>query len=96
MTLEELQQQILDLQEKQNSLQNENEIFKTQLSEKDKKISDLSTINQKLFLRVTSPSKEEEDNKKDEYEPLSVSKEFYSKLDDEMKDQLRHIEEEFN
>lgn len=59
MTLEEMQQALLDLQESQKLINAENEGLKTQLLEKVQREKELEEHNQKLFLKVTSTIEKE-------------------------------------
>lgn len=96
MTLEELQQQILDLQEEQKTLKQENENIKNEIVEKDQKINGLQEINQKLFLKVTSKATNDDDDQEEEYQPKLIDKSTYDLLSDEMKEYIRQEEEGIN
>ena len=54
MTLEEMQEQMLKMQEQLTTLTNENSTLKITVSDKEKREKELEEHNQKLFLRVTS------------------------------------------
>ena len=81
MTLEELQNKVLELSEENRKLKEDKTSLETQLNEKtkdydtlksatDKRVQELQEHNQKLFLRITH---QKEDKKK-------VSHDFQSKL----------------
>lgn len=93
MTLEEMQEQMLNLQEQFNTIKAENETLKTTLTEKEQREKELMEHNQKLFLRVTS-KKEEETEEKDEI-PFCIDEDTYKLLSDrELKELNELIEEE--
>lgn len=54
LTLEQIQEQMLTMQEQITTLTNENSTLKTTVSDKEKREKELEEHNQKLFLRVTS------------------------------------------
>ena len=103
MTLEELQNKVLELSEENRKLKDDKTSLETQLNEKikdydtlksatDKRVQELQEHNQKLFLRITH---QKEDKKK-------VSDDFQSKLlgdyakmlDENELEILRELEEE--
>ena len=103
MTLEELQNKVLELSEENRKLKEDKTSLETQLNEKtkeydtlkstsDKRVQELQEHNQKLFLRITH---QKEDKKK-------VSDDFHSKLlgdyakmlDENELEILRELEEE--
>lgn len=88
MTIEELQQQIIDMQEQVTQLNITNEELKKTNDNQQTKINDLTTINQQLFLKVTSPTEEEqtEDTEK-EYSDF-VGKNLWDKLSNVDKNKL--------
>jgi len=92
MTLEELQEQIIKMQEELQTYKTENETLKNKLSEKEEREKELMEHNQKLFLRVTS-KKEEETEEKEEI-PFCIDKEIYDLLSDREKKELNELIEE--
>lgn len=88
MTIEELQQQIIDMQEQVTQLNITNEELKKTNDNQQTKINDLTTINQQLFLKVTSSTEEEqtEDTEK-EYSDF-VGKNLWDKLSNVDKNKL--------
>lgn len=92
MTLEEMQEQMLNLQEQFNTIKAENETLKTTLSEKEQREKELMEHNQKLFLRVTS-KKEEETEEKEEI-PFCIDEDTYNKLSDRQRKELLELIEE--
>lgn len=93
MTLEEMQEQMLNLQEQFNTIKAENETLKNTLTEKEQREKELMEHNQKLFLRVTS-KKEDETEEKDDI-PFCIDEDTYNLLSDrEIKELNELIEEE--
>lgn len=92
MTLEEMQEQMLNLQEQFNTMKAENETLKNTLTEKEQREKELMEHNQKLFLRVTS-KKEEETEEKDDI-PFCIDKDTYNLLSDREKKELNELIEE--
>lgn len=93
MTLEEMQEQIIKMQEELQTYKTENETLKNKLTEKEQREKELMEHNQKLFLRVTS-KKEEETEEKEEI-PFCIDKDIYDLLSDrEKKELIELIEEE--
>ena len=103
MTLEELQNKVLELSEENRKLKEDKTSLETKLNEKtkdydtlktttDKRVQELQEHNQKLFLRITH---QKEDKKK-------VNEDFQSKLlgdyakmlDEDELEMLRELEEE--
>ena len=103
MTLEELQNKVLELSEENRKLKEDKTSLETKLNEKtkdydtlksttDKRVQELQEHNQKLFLRITH---QKEDKKK-------VNEDFQSKLlgdyakmlDENELELLRELEEE--
>ena len=78
MTLEELQEQILKLQENQETLNSANAQLQKDLEEKTKRVSELEEHNQKLFLRITTNTIQEEkkDNTEEELKEYLGEKVF--------------------
>lgn len=93
MTLEELQNQMLQMQEQLETLKGENENLKNTVNEKTKREQELLEHNQKLFLRVTS--KKEEETEETEEIPFCIDEDTYKLLSDrEIKELNELIEEE--
>jgi predicted nucleic acid-binding Zn-ribbon protein len=92
MTLEELQAQLLDLQEKTKTLVADNETLKSSIAERDKRVKDLEEHNQKLFLRITTPGQETKEDK--EEIPAFLNKDTFNLLDKHDKALLNTILEE--
>ena len=80
ITLEQLQQQLLSLQEKMTEVEEQNTTLKTSLDEKETKIKDLETINQKLFIRATTTISQPESEEKEEI-PSFIDEETVKLLD---------------
>lgn len=59
MTLEELQEQLLTLQENLKVLTEDNKQLKEQINTKETRVKELEEYNQKLFLRATATHKQE-------------------------------------
>lgn len=92
MTLEEMQEQMLNLQEQFDTIKAENETLKNTLTEKEQREKELMEHNQKLFLRVTS--KKEEETEETEEIPFCIDKDTYDKLSDREIKELKELIEE--
>lgn len=93
MSLEELQNELIELKEQLETFKTENETLKNKLTEKEEREKELMEHNQKLFLRVTS--KKEEETEEEEEIPFCMDKETYDLLSDrEKKELIELIEEE--
>lgn len=92
MTLEEMQEQMLNLQEQFNTMKAENETLKNTLTEKEQREKELIEHNQKLFLRVTSKKEEETEEKVDI--PFCIDEDTYKLLSDREKKELKELIEE--
>ena len=92
MTLEEMQEQMLNLQEQFNTIKAENETLKNSLAEKEQREKELMEHNQKLFLRVTS--KKEEETEETEEIPFCIDKNTYDLLSDREIKELNDLLEE--
>lgn len=103
MTLEELQNKVLELSEENRKLKDDNTSLETKLNEKtkeydtlksttDKRVQELQEHNQKLFLRITH---QKEDKKKvdDKFESKLLG-EYAKVLDENELEILRELEEE--
>lgn len=103
MTLEELQNKVLELSEENRKLKEDNTSLETKLNEKtkeydtlksttDKRVQELQEHNQKLFLRITH---QKEDKKKvdDKFESKLLG-EYAKVLDENELEILRELEEE--
>ena len=82
MSLEELQNELIELKEQLETFKTENETLKNKLAEKEEREKELMEHNQKLFLRVTS--KKEEETEEEEI-PFCIDKETYNLLSDREK-----------
>lgn len=92
MTMEELQNELIELKEQLDTFKTENETLKNELTEKEQREKELMEHNQKLFLRVTS-KKEEETEEKEEI-PFCLDEETYNLLSDREKEELIELLEE--
>ena len=91
MTLEELQDQILKMQEELQNIKSENEILKDENEKSIQRQKELEEHNQKLFLRVTNKVDIEEQEQ--EEIPNFLDKETYKLLDKFDKEFLNNIME---
>lgn len=92
MTLEEMQNQMLQMQEQLETLKGENENLKNTVNEKTKREQELLEHNQKLFLRVTS--KKEEETEETEEIPFCIDEDTYKLLSDREIKELNELIEE--
>lgn len=103
MTLEELQNKVLELSEENRKLKEDNTSLETKLNEKtkdydtlktstDKRVQELQEHNQKLFLRITH---QKEDKKKftDDFQSKLLG-EYANILDENELEILKDLEEE--
>ena len=88
----ELQKQLLEMQEQLKQLVEDKEIKDKLLQDKEKETEELKLLNQKLFLRVTTPS-ETIDDKEDEEKELKeyVGEKVFNILDKKDKQLLKEI-----
>ena len=93
MSMEELQEQIIKMQEQLETFKTENETLKNKLTEKEQREKELMEHNQKLFLRVTS-KKEEEETEEEEEIPFCLDEKTYNLLSDREKNELIELIEE--
>ena len=91
MSIEELQEELLQVKEQLKVLTQENENYINQVNDKDNRIKELEEYNQKLFLRATSSIKEEKP-KEDFKSKLLVD--YANLLDDEELELLKELEED--
>lgn len=103
MTLEELQNKVLELSEENRKLKEDKTSLETKLNEKtkeydtlksttDKRVQELQEHNQKLFLRITH---QKEDKKKvDEDFQSKLLGDYAKMLDENELEILRDLEEE--
>lgn len=91
MTLEEMQEELIKLQEEQKTLKANNESLTKELENKTKREKDLEELNQKLFLRVTTKV---EDPKKETVIPSYIDEDIYKLLDKKDLEILQELEEE--
>lgn len=89
MTLEELQNEILNLREQVKDKEN----LEKQIKEKDERIKSLEEHNQKLFLKATSTSKQVEDTNSKEFIDEGLG-EYVKLLNDDDIETLKEIMEE--
>ena len=94
MDLEKLQQEILDLREKNNELSTELENIKNDNELKAERIKSLEEHNQKLFLRATSSSSKMEEEKQEDNIANDILGDYAKLLSDEEIEQLNEIMEE--
>ena len=94
MDLEKLQQEILDLREKNKELSTELENIKNDNELKSERIKSLEEDNQKLFLRATSSSSKMEEEKQDDNKATDILGDYAKLLSDEEIEQLNEIMEE--
>lgn len=92
MSLEELQNELIELKEQLETFKTENETLKNKLTEKEQRVKELTEHNQKLFLRVTS--KKEEETEEEEEIPFCIDKDIYDLLSDREKKELIELTEE--
>ena len=93
MSMEELQEQIIKMQEQLEEFKTENETLKNKLTEKEEREKELMEHNQKLFLRVTSKKEEETEETKEEI-PFCIDEKTYNLLSDREKKELDDLIEE--
>ena len=93
MTLEELQNELIELKEQLETFKTENDTLKNNLTEKEQREKELMEHNQKLFLRVTSKKEEEETEEKEEI-PFCLDEKTYNLLSDREKNELIELIEE--
>ena len=93
LTLEQLQEQLLTLQNELQTVKADKENLNTELKKKEEREKELLEHNQKLFLRVTSKQeeKEEETNKDNEELKEFVGEKLYSNLSQKDIDKLNII-----
>ena len=94
MDLEKLQQEILDLREKNKELSTELENIKNDNELKSERIKSLEEHNQKLFLRATSSSSKMEEEKQVDNIATDILGDYAKLLSDEEIEQLNEIMEE--
>lgn len=92
MTLEELQEQFLELKGQYEELSNNYNNIKLDNEEKTQTINNLQTLNQKLFLKVTSaPSEIEQEENNDIEIQEHIGKNVYDILNKKDKEILNTI-----
>ena len=94
MDLEKLQQEILDLREKNKELSTELENIKNDNELKIERIKSLEEHNQKLFLRATSSTTKMEEEKQEDNIATDILGDYAKLLSDEEIEQLNEIMEE--
>lgn len=89
MTLEEMQEQLLQMQEQLQNITNDKTNLEEQVNKLNEDKTELQKLNQKLFLRVTSEQKEDEEEK--EEIPFFLDEETYKMLSKKDKELLNEI-----
>ena len=94
-TQEEINNWIIDTMEKFNTLKTSLETLLNNENTYKERIKSLETANQNLFTKVTTNyNNETNQTKEEEYSPSLISKEYYEKLSEYEKENLRELEEE--
>ena len=94
-TQEEINNWIIDTMEKFNTLKTSLETLLNNENTYKERIKSLETANQNLFTKVTTNyNNETNQTKEEEYQPTLISKEYFEKLSEDEKDNLRELEEE--
>lgn len=97
MTLEELQQQYIELKEKFDALEVTYNSQKDEHEKSEVRIRELQDANQKLFLKVTQPTNNKQEGSKDNSEYDSILLGDYAKnLDENEIEFLKQLEEGLN
>lgn len=91
MNLEEIQEKLLQTEENFNTLNEDYKLIKEQLEEKENRIKELESYNQKLFLRATATQKQVE--VKEKYNSTLLG-DYIDLLSDEEIEILKEIEED--
>ena len=91
MNLEELQEKLLQTEERFSTLNEDYNIIREQLEEKENRIKELESYNQKLFLRATATQKQVET--KDDYKSTLLG-DYANLLSDDELEILKELEEE--
>ena len=89
MTLEEMQEQLLQMQEQLQNITNDKTNLEEQVNKLNEDKTELQKLNQKLFLRVTSEQKEDEEEK--EEIPFFLDEETFNMLSKKDKELLNEI-----
>ena len=90
-TQEEINAWIVEAQEEYNKIETDLSTYKDNFAATEKRVKDLETANQRLFLKVTKKVTDEEDQ--EETIPAYITKEVYDTLSDKEKKLLKEIEE---
>ena len=94
-TQEEINNWIIDAMEKFNTLKTSLETLLNNENTYKERIKSLETANQNLFTKVTTNyNNETNQTKEEEYQPTLISKEYFEKLSEDEKENLRDLEEE--
>ena len=94
-TQEEINNWIIDTMEKFNTLKTSLETLLNNENTYKERIKSLETANQNLFTKVTTNyNNETNQTKEEEYSPSLISKEYYEKLSEYEKENLRELEDE--
>lgn len=91
MTIEEIQEQMIQMQEQMETIKNENEQLKNTIEEKTQRENELLQANQKLFLRVTTKQENKEEEKN---VPFCIDESTFNLLSKREIEQLEDILEE--
>lgn len=91
-TIEELQNQILELQSKYEELSTENTATKEQLESAEKDLKQAREINGKLWLNTKAGMKEESPSEPEEPE-LTVAEQTNKLIDECMAPELKHMKQ---
>lgn len=94
MTLEELQQQFIELKEKYDALEVAYNSQKEDYAKSEERIRELQDANQKLFLKVTQPGNKQDNNNdnNEDYDSILLG-EYAKELDENEIEFLKQIEE---
>ena len=94
-TQEEVNNWIVDTMEKFNTLKASLETLLNNENTYKERIKSLETANQNLFTKVTTNyNNETTQTKEEEYSPTLISKEYFEKLSEDEKENLRELEDE--
>ena len=88
MTLEEMQEKLLQMEEKYKVQEEELKQYKTQKDEDTQRIKELQEYNQKLFMRVTT---EKEQVQVEDEIPDCVDKATWDVLDEKLREELKEL-----
>lgn len=92
MTIEELQEELLNLKENLSILKEDNKTLKQQVEDKDNRVKELEQYNQKLFLRA-SATQSQQTQEKEEFKSKLLG-EYINLLNDDEIELLKELEED--